>query len=226
MKSFRPHAARRSKRTKPIPKYRHLVYAGAGWLIFLAAFFGLKHFIRPRYYIHIRLDDYIPFIKWFFIAYCAWYLYLFAALLYFGLRSRPDFIKLQIYLFVGMAICLAVYAVFPNAIRFRPVVLPKDWLSKAMAAMFSIDSSTMVIPSMHVFDAVAVHLSLTRSRLTRQNKRLLILSFFLMSLICLSTVFVKQHSALDVFTGVALAAVLYFPIYHLPRLSHAAKSRK
>jgi PAP2 superfamily. len=201
------------KAKRLLKNYRHFLYAGVGWLIFLILFFSLKQLIRPRYYIHIRLDDYIPFVKWFFPAYCSWYVYLFAALLYFGLRSKPDFIKLQTYLFAGMGICLIVFIIFPNAIRFRPVILQKDLISRAMVAMFSIDSSTMVIPSMHVFDAVAVHLSLMKSGLTGRNRLLLTLSFILVALISASTVFVKQHSVLDVLCGIALAVVLYFPVY-------------
>lgn len=193
--------------------YRHIFIAVAGWLVFFALFFSLKFLIQPRYYIHCPLDDRIPFVKWFFPVYCLWYLYLFAALLYFGLASKPDFIRLQSYLFIGMGICLAVYAVFPNAIRFRPAIVGNDWISRIMAAMFSIDSPTMVTPSMHVFAAVAVHVSLAKSKLTGGSRPLVALSFAVMALICLSTVLIKQHSVIDVFWGAALAAALYFPVY-------------
>ncbi len=194
-------------------KYRHLFYAAAGWLILFALFFSLKFFIKPRYYIHCALDDYIPFIKWFFIPYCLWYFYLLAALIYFGLVSKPDFIRLQSYIFIGMGICFIIYVIFPNGISFRPEIGQNDLISRIMAAMFSIDPPNMVIPSMHVFDAVAVHAALCKSRITGGSRLLVSLSFLLMASICVSTVFVKQHSIMDVFAGVLLAVLLYFPIY-------------
>jgi hypothetical protein len=196
-----------------LDSYRHLAFAAVGWLIYVAVFFLLKALIQPKYFIHCRLDDLVPFVKWFFLFYCTWYLYLFFPLLFFGLRSRDEFVRLQTYLFTGLAVTLTIYVIFPNAIAFRPDVNGDDPISVLMASMFAVDSSTMVIPSMHVFASVAVHLSLTESELTRLNKKLRIFSFILMVLICMSTVLIKQHSVLDVFCGVILAIILYFPFY-------------
>ncbi|MDP4095077.1 MAG: phosphatidic acid phosphatase [Bacillota bacterium] len=215
---------RRVKFMEFFKKYNHMFYAVAGWLIFIALFFSLKHLIKPRFFIHSKLDDQIPFVKEFFIVYCTWYLYLFVSLLYFGLRSKTDFTKLQAYLFTGMGICLLVFIVYPNAIDFRPVVQQTDLLSRMIAYMFSFDVSTMVTPSMHVFASVSVHLSLYTSRLTKNNKVLLIFSFILMSLICASTVFIKQHSVIDVFWGIVLALILYFPVYGFSNFKTAVKN--
>ena len=201
--------------TAAFKKYRHLIYAATGWLIFLIFFFSLKFHIEPRHYIHCCLDDYIPFVRWFFIIYCLWYFYLFAALLYFGLFSKSDFIKLQSYLFLGMGICLAVYVIFPNGITFRPAITQEDLISRVMAGTFLVDPPNMVTPSMHVFSSIAVHLSLLKSRYTNRKKPLIALSFVLMVLICASTVLVKQHSVIDVVCGVALAIALYFPVYKI-----------
>ncbi|MDP4109523.1 MAG: phosphatase PAP2 family protein, partial [Bacillota bacterium] len=145
--------------------------------------------------------------------YCLWYFYLLAALLYLGLTSRRDFVTLQTVLFAGMGICLLVYVVFPNAISFRPAITGGDPLSRAMAAMFSLDSPTMVTPSIHVFNAAAVHVSLVKNRVTGKNKPLIALSFILAVFICASTVFVKQHSVIDVFMGLALCLALCIPVY-------------
>jgi hypothetical protein len=127
--------------------------------------------------------------------------------------SKPDFKKLQVYIFIGFGICLAFHVIYPNAIDFRPEITQRDLLSRVMAGMYSMETSTMVTPSMHVFSAVAVHIALVKSRVTGRSKKLIALSFLAMSLICASTVFVKQHSIIDVFWGIVLAAVLYIPIY-------------
>jgi len=146
-----------------------------------------------------------------------WYLYIFASLLYFALNAKADFYRLQACLFIGMGLCLAFYAVFPNAISFRPEITQTDLLSRAMAAMFRIDTSTMVLPSMHVFAAAAIHISLIKSQKTGHRRLLLALSLILAILICASTVFIKQHSVIDVLCGLLLALALYFPVYRKAR---------
>ncbi|MDR3552979.1 MAG: phosphatase PAP2 family protein [Clostridia bacterium] len=196
-------------------RYRHILIAAAGWILFLFLFFLSKAAIQPIYFIHCRLDDLIPFEKWAILPYCLWYFYLAGALLYFAIASKPDFLRLQLYVLGGMFLCLVIYIIFPNAINFRPTVIQHDLLSRMVILMFSIDSSTMVIPSMHVFVTVAVHLSLASSKLTRRNTVLIALSFVVMVLICASTVFLKQHSVLDVLCGIALAFALYYPAYRI-----------
>lgn len=209
-----------NKPTAMTSKNKYLIYAGIGWLVYLLLFFSLKHFIKPQYYIHSTIDDHIPFIKWFFLPYCFWYFYMGLALLYFNRTSISDFKKLQSYIFIGFGMCLIIYVLFPNAIDFRPDIVKTDLITIIMADMYSIDSSTMVIPSMHVFGSIAVHVSLVKNSNTKTYKPLIIASFIIMVLICASTVLVKQHSIIDVFFGALLAIVLYFPIYNY-KINHA-----
>ena len=196
---------------------RQLFYAIAIWAIYMTLFFVFKHNITPKYYIYSVWDDSIPFVKWFFPIYCLWYLYLFVPLLYLYFASKPDFIKLQSYIFIGFFICVFFYALYPNAIDFRPLITGNDLMSRTMNAMFSVDPSNMVTPSMHVFAAVAMHLGLVKCEKTNGKRWLLTLSFVLMILICASTVLVKQHSVIDIFWGILLALALYFPIYGFPK---------
>jgi membrane-associated phospholipid phosphatase len=193
--------------------HRQLILVLVLWAVYLTAFFWLKHIITPMYYIYSPLDDRIPFVKWFFPVYCLWYPYLVLPLLYLYFTARRDFMKLQYYLFTGFFICVAFYAVYPNAIDFRPAVTGNDWISAAMRAMYSIDPSNMVTPSMHVYSSVAILLGLTQSEKTRKKRGLLLFSLVLTLLICASTVLVKQHSIIDVFWGILLALVLFIPYY-------------
>lgn len=207
-------------------KYRHFTVAVIGWLIFFVSFFGLKHAIKPIYFIHSPIDDMIPFFKYSVFAYCLWYIYLFVPLFVFGLKNKSDFVRLQGYIFAGMGFCVAFYAFYPNAINFRPEIVPVDFPTWLAHALFSVDSSNMVTPSMHVFDAVALHLGIVESSLTHGKKRLRILSFIVMLLICASTVFLKQHSIIDVFWGAILALILYFPFYGVRRIKNYLAARK
>jgi membrane-associated phospholipid phosphatase len=66
---------------------------------------------------------------------------------------------------------------------------------------------------MHVIDSVAVNASILNSSLLKKYKKLKIFSFLLCVLICASTVFIKQHSILDVFAGLVVSWFLYQAIY-------------
>lgn len=203
-----------SSRQESIRTIRMILFSAVGWLVYTGAFFVLKHTIAPQYFIHCRLDDLIPFLKWFFIAYCLWYPYLLVPQLYLAMTDRQIFFKLQVHMFIGLAICLLIYVIWPNGVDFRPVITETDLISRLMASMYAVDQPTMVTPSMHVFASVTIHLALVNGRRSGKRKLLLALSFVIMILICLSTVFVKQHSVLDIVWGVVLSLLLYFPIYH------------
>jgi membrane-associated phospholipid phosphatase len=207
-------------------KYRHFLFAALGWLVFFVSFFVLKRAISPVHYIHSPIDDLIPFFPASVFAYCLWYIYLFIPLLYFGLKSKSDFIRLQGYIFIGMAFCVIFYVFYPNAINFRPEVKANDFSTWLASLLFSVDSSNMVTPSMHVFDAFAMHFGLCESSLTRSDKRLHIISFIIAALITVSTVLLKQHSVIDIFWGIVLALALYVPVYGIRhiRSRHARRS--
>jgi len=51
-------------------------------------------------------------------------------------------------------------------------------------------------------------------------------AFILTVLICMSTVFLKQHSILDVFGGLLLSLILYTVVYAPNRLRAASKARQ
>jgi membrane-associated phospholipid phosphatase len=117
------------------------------------------------------------------------------------------------YYFIGLGFSLLFYVVLPKRDRFRPAVVGTDALTLLIAYIFSIDSPTMVFPSMHVFCAAATHAALARHWRGSGRRGPAVLSFFVMVLICVSTVFVKQHSVLDILSGALLAVVLYLLVY-------------
>ncbi|HAE43611.1 MAG TPA: phosphoesterase, partial [Clostridiales bacterium] len=67
--------------------------------------------------------------------------------------------------------------------------------------------------SMHVILSVAVNASIYNSPLLIKHKKLKLLSILLCILICASTVFIKQHSILDVVAGLVVSSLLYSRIY-------------
>ncbi|AZR74165.1 hypothetical protein BBF96_12625 [Anoxybacter fermentans] len=193
-------------------RYNHLLillYYGVIGLLYHT----FNKYIVPKYYVHSFLDDYIPFIKVFVIPYLFWYLYIAIAVTYFGLTSREDFIKLMLFMFGGMTICFFIYFILPNGQKLRPVITEQDFLSRLIKGIYSIDRPTNVSPSMHVLDAIAVHLAVIKSKKLQNRKWIHYISLVCAILISLSTVFIKQHSVEDVIYAMLLSYALYRVIY-------------
>ena len=79
--------------------------------------------------------------------------------------------------------------------------------------IYSTDTSTNVCPSIHVLNSLGVFISIIESEALRKKKVICVGSGVLSVLICLSTVFLKQHSVIDGLCALGLAIVLYAFIY-------------
>lgn len=197
-------------------KYKH------GWVlsyffIYMIWFYLLEQKVTTQYTpVKIGLDDYIPFNEWFAIPYFLWFFYIFITIVFFFLYSKEEFYKVTAFLFIGMTICLIIYTLWPNGQNLRPDLtqLGRDnLLIRSIAKLYGTDTSTNVCPSIHVFNSIGAHIAIHRNQTLKKYKWLQISSFILMVLICLSTMFLKQHSAFDVIAGIGLSVIMYLVIY-------------
>lgn len=196
--------------------YRHawvLLY----FIIYLTWFFYLEGAVTTDYYpVHIWLDDYIPFCELFVIPYYIWFPYIFVSVAYFFFTSRREFYQTCAFLFIGMTICLFIYTVWPNGQNLRPDL---DTLGRSnlfidiMRKLYSFDTSTNVCPSIHVFNSIGVSIAILKNQKLSKIKWIRYGNIILTILISLSTCFLKQHSSLDLFAGLALAIVMYLIVY-------------
>lgn len=206
-------------------KYKHAWVFSYGilymiWFGWLESRTGISH-----YPVHTGLDDIIPFNEVFIIPYFLWFAYIAVTMIYFFLTSKEDFYKMCAFLFTGMTICLIIYTVWPNGQNLRPEVFPRDNIfSRIVGMLYGMDTSTNVCPSIHVFNSIGVHIAITHSARLKSKKWLRAASFVLMVSICLSTVFLKQHSAFDGFCAILLSALMYLLVY-VPNYKRAAEKR-
>jgi hypothetical protein len=110
-----------------------------------------------------ELDNKIPFIKEFVPAYYFWFLYMALGFLYLGRRSVKDFYKMEIFLSLGMVISFIIFIIYPNAQFPRPQVTGKDIFSFLVNFIYNHDGTNNVFPSIHVCNAIGVHLCLINS---------------------------------------------------------------
>jgi len=173
--------------------------------------------VRPKYYMHSPIDDYIPFVKYFVVPYLFWFIYMALGFLYLAVVSKKDFYKLCLYMFGGMYLCYVLYLLFPNGQNLRPIITENDVFSRMIKYIYATDTPTNVAPSIHVFNSIAVHVALVNCHQFREKRRWRLASFICMIIISASTVLIKQHSIKDVMWSVLLATAFYIAIYQIPK---------
>ena len=175
--------------------------------------------------VHCALDDVIPFCELFLIPYVGWYLYVVGSLLYFFLYNVENFKRLQIFILVTQVVAMAIYLIFPNRQDLRPLVFPRDnLLTRGVGVLYAFDTNTGVCPSLHCAYSIGiVSVFLKEKQVGRWVKGFVIVFAVL---VCLSTMFIKQHSALDFFAALpvcllaeAIACGGYWKNYRKKRLS-------
>lgn len=183
---------------------------------YIVMWFGYNYLNQttvPDIYLYHPIDSKIPFVKEMVVPYVLWYLYIFVPLAYFAFKSPDDFRKLCMFMFTGMTISYLIFYLVPNGQNLRPIITETDVFSRIINSIYSTDRPTNSLPSMHVILSVAVNASIYNSTILAKFKKLKLFSMLLCILICASTVFIKQHSILDVVAGLIVSSLLYSRIY-------------
>lgn len=194
----------------------------AYFIIYLFWFYIIERATGRDYtIIHMKMDDRIPFCEYFIIPYFMWFGYVAWILFYLFFTNEKDFLKCCTFLFSGMTIFLIVSTLFPNIHYLRPSVMPKDTIFTQMVTfLYSIDTSTNLWPSIHVYNSMGVLFAVNHNRRLSSNPFIRLSCFLLTILIILSTVFLKQHSVYDVMTGILMGVAIYIITYRTAFLSH------
>jgi membrane-associated phospholipid phosphatase len=95
-----------------------------------------------------------------------------------------------------------------------------------LSSIYSFDTSTNVFPSIHVFNSVGAMIAINKSEKLHDIKWLQWSTLGLTVLICMSTVFLKQHSILDIFGALVLNFVLYVIIYVPSKMKETGKVKR
>lgn len=212
--------------SKLIQKYKHawvLLYI----FIYFPCFIYLeKHVTTDFHVIYTPLDDKIPFIEYFIVPYMLWFAYIAVTVMYFFFTNVKDFYRLTAFLVAGMTLFLIISAVYPNGLELRPEVFARDNIFVDMVKqLYRTDTPTNVLPSIHVFNSIGAAIAIMRSQRLKSKKYIQYGSLILSLSIILSTMFLKQHSVIDVIAAGIIATVCYSFIYagapkKQPKFSH------
>ena len=179
-------------------------------VIYMPTFFWVESLTPANgfHIIHTAIDDMIPVVEIFIIPYILWLPYLCIGMIAIAIRSRSLSRKTSYMLMTGMTLFVIISLVYPNALELRRAIPDRENICMTLINyLHAIDTPTDVLPSLHVYDAIVVAAGL---HLTfREKKVMLVLSDILTVLIVLSTVFIKQHSIIDVICAI----VLFIPVF-------------
>lgn len=178
------------------------------FFVYMGCFLLLENFVQPRYWISSSLDAYIPFFEGFLIPYILWFPMVPLVFYYFWRRDPQSYLQLCRVILTGLTVCLILYALFPNGQLLRRPLSRDNLLCKAVELIRMTDTPTNVCPSIHVFVSNSVALAVARAPSFRDRRRAKTGIIVLSILICMSTVFLKQHSIVDVACGAALGLSL------------------
>ena len=163
-------------------------------VIYMPTFFWVES-LEPAggfHFIHTAIDDLIPVVEVFIIPYALWLPYLVIGMIAIAIRSRKLSRKTSYMLMAGMTLFIVISLAYPNALELRAHIPDRENIFMDLIRyIHSIDTPT------------DVHLTF------KDKKVLLVLSDVLTVLIVLSTMFIKQHSIIDVIS----AFVIFIPVF-------------
>ncbi len=187
------------------------------YALYMAAFWALENHTPQRLHLlHTVLDDWIPFCEYFILPYLLWFPFIGAAVGYFALfhRNVREYWQFCLSMAIGLTLFLLISWLYPNGQNLRPALAAGENIFVDLVRMiYQVDTSTNVLPSMHVFTTMAVASSLDRCRSLKKYRGFRRAVWGLSILIILSTLFVKQHSAIDMFSGILLYGGIYWLLY-------------
>ena len=204
-------------------KFSHL------WLLLIWAtigitFYGIEQIdklgLRNQHLtaIYSPTDDLIPFCEWFLPPYLFWFAFLIGMYAYTLLFEVDLFKRMMYFTAITYLGTVFIYYIFPNQqlLRPDPATLGRDnAFIRYMIDYWAMDTNTNVFPSLHVIGSFCVQTAAWNSK--RFGTTPWRIAFTAMALlISISTVFLKQHSILDVYGGLLLCLVAYIPIYYIP----------
>ncbi|MDO4477990.1 MAG: phosphatase PAP2 family protein [Lachnospiraceae bacterium] len=187
------------------------------FIVYMMTFMWLES-LEPAnlHIIHCVIDDYIPVVPVFIFPYLAWFPLIGITMAFYAFFQKNDtefrcYVSMVV---LGIIFFVIICLVWPNGLELRPDVSGPGFFNWALRTLYSNDTPTNVFPSLHVYQTLVAVVPTWRL----YRKKHPVLTWFvvvLAVLICLSTVFLKQHSIIDAVAGVVFAAIFYWISYYV-----------
>ncbi len=167
--------------------------------------------------VRLPLDGWIPLVPAFVYVYIFWYVYSYGTILLLLLRPSTThaYHRYTLSMLLTMMLCLVFFIWFPTTVP-RPEVWGDHLAPRLLRGIYALDPPYNCLPSIHVAFSVLTGWELDRllrtdlAQAPAAQAWLRIANATTAVLICLSTLFVKQHFSPDLLAGVAVAVAARF----------------
>lgn len=179
------------------------------WPAYLALFTALEYLDDGKTFhlVHCFVDDIIPFNEFFVIPYLTWHVLIPVTLLYTLVRETDNFRHLMRFFILTFTLTMIVYMVYPTYLELRPEVFPRENIfTEVVRFIYWIDTPTNVCPSLHIIGSLGLLFASwdTRGKDSVPKKLFMALAVVF---ICLSTMFMKQHSFIDILVAIPISFI-------------------
>lgn len=184
-------------------------------IFYFIAFHMIEKRNVPVHIIQGKIDNLIPFCEYFIVPYLLWFVYVAVTVLYFACfnREKEEYKQLCFTLLSGMIAFLVISYFYPNGQNLRPALNGDNIFERLVMNLYATDTSTNILPSLHVFYSVACCIALVRNHRVKRNKAITIFTYILTISIVLATMFLKQHSIIDVVMALTMNGVCFYLFY-------------
>ena len=156
----------------------------------------------------------IPIITEFVVIYHACYPFMFINLMLFMLMNKVLFVESAISITVGNVLTFFTYLVYQTEVP-RPEILGNDLFSQFLRLTYRMDKPFNGFPSQHVLTTTIILIAIWR---LKSKKGYQVFSSILCIMILLSTLFIKQHTVLDVIGGVVYGSLTYIIVAYVIKI--------
>lgn len=201
------------------------------WVVHVVWYFVLNSSLTDEacHLMHVSLDDKIPYVKYFVIPYVMWYAYIAFAHIWTFFHSKRDFVVMCCLIFLSNLVSILIFTIYPTMHDMRPAedVIGYDFFGSIVRWLYSTENPYCIMPSEHCMLGIVITVGLIFSDGLKGNLFVKIACPIYTVLVMLSTVFIKQHSIVDVFAAAALCVPICLVTYFVicPKKRFAPKTQ-
>lgn len=206
------------------PEFAHLKLL-LGWVVYFILYFLTENLIPVEkcHPVWCKLDDILKFNEYFVIPYVFWYVLIVISLGWFALYNIEGFKNLSKYIIITQAVGMICYIIYPTRQDLRPEVFENEnFFTWVLSLIYSFDTNTGVCPSLHCAYSFGIASVWLKEKQAWTWWKVFV--FIAVVLICLSTMFVKQHSAVDVIAAIPVGILAEGIVFHKYWKNKFAKS--
>ncbi len=157
--------------------------------------------------LYTAVDGMIPFLPWMIVIYWGAYALWIANYFLSSFHDKSGYDRTLLAHYMGEIVCLLCFIFFPTTM-VRPEVWGTGIFESLTRLTYRVDSADNLLPSIHCFVSWISWIGVRNN--PDISKAYKWFSFVFATAICISTLTVKQHVIIDVFTGIGLAELSYF----------------